>query len=250
MSFGRAERHCQGDQVMAAVIFDTETTGKNDPKLVEAAGIVLDGDGVEIDLRAVARYCERYNPGKPIEPGALATHHILDEDVASCPPAESFNIHDWFASPDDFVYLIGHNVDYDWDVIGKPDCRRIDTLALYRRFFPELDSHSLGAVVYFILPHEQARRLLKDKAHGGAADCEATRHILLKCLAGVKKMGFPLTWEGLWQCSEECRIPTHFPFGKHRGVPLSELPRDYVDWCLRNLSDIDPYLRDALNRLI
>ncbi len=36
------------------------------------------------------------------------------------------------------------------------------------------------------------------------------------------------------------------PFGKHRGVPIKDLPKDYVRWALGNLADLDEYLRRAL----
>ena len=35
------------------------------------------------------------------------------------------------------------------------------------------------------------------------------------------------------------------PFGKHKGVPISEVPKDYKQWLLRQ-SDVDPYLVKAL----
>src|SRR6218665_2225992 len=55
--------------------------------------------------------CEHPNhPKKPIELGALATHHILDEELADCPPASGFSL------PPGTEYLIGHDVDYDWQV--------------------------------------------------------------------------------------------------------------------------------------
>ena len=45
------------------LIFDTETTGKNDPILIEAAWIeVLDIPSFQLG----ASFCERFNPGKPI----------------------------------------------------------------------------------------------------------------------------------------------------------------------------------------
>lgn len=231
---------------MGAVIFDTETTGTAQPKLIEAAGIIFDHGTEALDLRPTARFHETFNPGEPSSFGALATHHILDEELVDRPPSETFDMGGWFVRPEDFQYLIGHNVDYDWQVIGKPDVKRICTLALFRRFWPQLDSHSLGAVAYFVLGGEQARMLLKGKAHGAPADCEVTRHILARCVKAVKASGFEATWEGLWQCSEWARVPTHFPFGKHKGEPIAELPIDYVQWCMKNLTDLDEYLLTAL----
>jgi exodeoxyribonuclease X len=37
------------------------------------------------------------------------------------------------------------------------------------------------------------------------------------------------------------------PFGKHRGVAMAEVPADYKRW-LRGQPDVDPYLRQALER--
>lgn len=68
-------------------------------------------------------FVQRYNLGKPITYGALATHHIMDEELVGCPPAASFNI---LGRVD---YIIGHNVDFDREVIGKPEVKLICTLA-------------------------------------------------------------------------------------------------------------------------
>ena len=91
-----------------AVIFDTETTGRKDPIIIEGAWLELKSvDPFKLGLS----FCQRYNPGKPIELGALATHHIYDEELIQCPPAKSFSL------PSDVEYIIGHNIDYDWNVI-------------------------------------------------------------------------------------------------------------------------------------
>lgn len=221
---------------MTALIFDTETTGGNEPALIEAGGLIFTSEE-KVDLRPAVRFCQRYNPGVPSTLGALAVHHILDEELADCPPASSF------ALPDGLNYIIGHNIDYDCKVIGEPRIRRICTLALSRSFYPELESHTLGAMAYHFMGAE-ARPLLKD-AHNAASDCETTRHVLRHLLPGVVARGFLLTWEGLYACSELSRVPTVMSFGKHKGAPVSELPRDYVDWLLKQ-PDMDRYLRQAL----
>lgn len=70
---------------------------------------------------------QRYNPGKPITFGALATHHIMDEELVDCTPVASFTL------PGHMDYMIGHNVDFDWEVNGRPEVKRICTLALARK---------------------------------------------------------------------------------------------------------------------
>ena len=82
-----------------AIVFDTETTGKNEAKMIEAAWIQLDSINPFVTSD---EFNQRYNPGKPIELGALATHHILDEELIDCPSPESFEL------PQGLEYLIGH----------------------------------------------------------------------------------------------------------------------------------------------
>jgi exodeoxyribonuclease X len=90
---------------------------------------------------ATNSFVQRYNPGKPITLGALVTHHIMDEELVDCPLVASFT------PPGHVDYIIGHNVDFDWEVIGKPEVKRICTLALARKLWPELDSHNQIALV-------------------------------------------------------------------------------------------------------
>lgn len=216
---------------MTAIIFDTETTGVVDPVLIEAAYIVM---GEPRDPIGLTRFCQRYNPGKPISLGAMATHHIMDEDLTDMPPAAEFKL------PEGTQYLIGHNVDFDWKVIGEPPIKRICTLALARRMWPDLDSHTQSALLYH-LDRQGAREVLRG-AHSAATDVEICRTILVRALYAF---GRPETWEEAWEISEKARVPRVITFGKHKGTPIAELPGDYKAWLLRQ-PDIDPYLVKAL----
>ena len=62
--------------------------------------------------------------------------------------------------------------------------------------------------------------------------------------AYIVKLGLK-TWDELWQASEDARIPKIMPFGKHKGVPIGEVPRDYLGWLGRQ-QDVDPYLLKAI----
>jgi len=212
------------------IIFDTEATGIKEPVLIEAAWLELES----IEPFLVANpFVQRYNPGKPITLGALATHHIMDEELIDCPPASSFRL------PDDVGYIIGHNVDFDWEVIGKPEIKRICTLALARKLWPNLDSHTQSALLYY-LERDTAREQLRN-AHSALTDVGICAVILdhICQQLGVK------TAEDLYAESEKARIPTTMPFGKHKGMLLSDIPSDYKQWLLTQ-GDIDPNLRKAL----
>ena len=53
------------------------------------------------------------------------------------------------------------------------------------------------------------------------------------------------TIDDLYTESEKARIPSTMPFGKHKGILLTDLPSDYKQWLLSQ-GDIDTYLRKAL----
>ena len=224
---------------MAAVLFDTETTGIHEPGIVEAAYIVL---GDPQTLNPVRQFSARYNPGKPIELGAMATHHIFDEDVADCVPASEFSL------PHDTDYLIGHNVDFDWRVIGEPPVKRICTLALSRYLAPDVDAHTQSAMIYFYARDRAKARERLARAHSALGDVQNCRALLHYQLADLRDRGelqTDATWEDVWRISERARIPKVMPFGKHKGERIADIPDDYKSWLLRQ-PDVDPYLHQAL----
>lgn len=223
---------------MNACIFDSETTGLNDHQLVEAAYLQL---AAIPDLPVATEFLQRYKPGKPIELGALATSHILDEELVDCPDHTEFQL------PAEIEYLIGHNVDYDWGVIGRPDTKRICTAALSRRLWPDADTHTQSAMIYLHYRSE-APGLLRN-AHAALDDVKNCRLLLIKILEALAaELGRPVAdWEEPWTISEDARIPTVIGFGKHRGAKFAELPADYRRWLL-NQPDLDPFVRKALMR--
>ncbi len=213
-----------------AIIFDVEATDKNDAVIIEAAS--LDVTSLS-PFDAGNPWVQRYNPGKPISLGALATHHILDEELISCPPSTSFKL------PAGTKYLIGHNIDFDWVAIGSPEVKRICTLALARSLWPDLDSHTQSALLYYF-ERDTARDQLRN-AHSALADVWICSKIVSKILDKLH----PASLDAFWEMSEKARIPTIMPFGKHKGEAINLVPSDYKQWMLRQ-DNVSPYLRKAL----
>ena len=217
---------------MKALIFDTETTGISEPEIIEAAWLHVRSP---LDTEVLETFEQRFRPTKLIELGALATHHIMDEDLAGMPGSASF------ALPGDVTHLIGHNIDYDWQVAGSPKVRRICTLALSRSLFPSINSHTQSAMLYH-LERATARQNLIG-AHSALADVQNCRRVLgflVALLPGIQ------TWDDLWRASESARVPTVMSFGKHKGELIRNIPKDYKRWLLGQ-ADVDPYLRQALS---
>ncbi|ORJ61337.1 putative quorum-sensing-regulated virulence factor [Geothermobacter hydrogeniphilus] len=217
---------------MGTFIFDTETTNTTNPEVIEAAWVEI------LDLKALPvgrKFCERYRPEGRISLGAMATHHIMDEDLVYCEPSSTFKL------PAEVNYLIGHNIDFDWKVAGCPNVKRICTLALARDLYPEADSHTLSAMLY-LLDRPNARDKLRS-AHSALTDVLVCRDVLAAMLK--TRLAHISTFEELWQASEAAKIPKVMPFGKHKGKRIADVPADYRQWLLRQ-PEVDPYLVKAL----
>lgn len=218
-----------------AAVIDTETTGIDAPEVIEFAAAIVDAlPGPAFEMGDVSVL--RFRPSKPVSLGAMATHHILPEELAACPPTPTS-----FHLP---RYIIGHNVDYDWLAMGSPDdVKRICTVALARAAWPTLDSHSLGALTYHLHPHAEARDLLKN-AHSAATDIALCFRVFQEALRAIQAAEPLTSWNAIWRLSEAARVPKVMGFGKHQGKPVKDVPRDYVDWYRRQPSP-DPYLIKA-----
>lgn len=237
---------------MGAIILDTETTDVDAPDVIQLAcrslfETLYDSEPPKWSIAKSDAYVCSWKPRKAISLGAMATHHIIEEDVANCAEWPGF-----FPLPPDTEYLIGHNVDFDWQAIGSPAVKRICTLALARKLWPTIDSHSLGAMTYHLRPHAEARELVQ-RAHNPVVDTLLCYELLVAELAAMPLIA---TWDRLWAASEKARIPTHFTFGKYGpkngqpGIAIAEVIRmdpGYISWCLRDCDQCkDEYWQRAL----
>ena len=222
---------------MNALILDTETHDLNGYPIEIAYAPCSFEQGVLV-INQGEVFDEYFSCPEPIALGALATHHILETDIAEKPSFDTFKM------PQGVQYLIGHNIDYDIKAIQKcqPDftVKGICTLALCRMVWPELP-YTLSAMYYHVMDDlELARKHLRH-AHNAKADIYFTG-VILKTLVeqlGIKDMN------SLFIMSETARIPKYITFGKHKGTAIKDLDSGYVSWLLKQ-PDLDPYLRKAL----
>ena len=239
---------------MRARIIDTETTDAEDPRPIEIGeSEPFEDPGRRIfEDQSLTCKVSRWNPMKPINYGAMAVHHITDAMVADCPPWTDYKL-------TDCEYIIGHNIDFDWNAIGKPDVKRICTLALAQHLWPTADSHALGAMLY-MLDAEYAKEWVP-KAHSAGHDVVLCGRLLTFIMGTVGAVRIQ-TMEDLWQWSERARIPEFMSFGKYgpnedwaknNGGPMrcSEVRRrdnGYWNWLMNKCDQVrdNPYLKKAL----
>ncbi|ELA09231.1 exonuclease [Moraxella macacae 0408225] len=226
---------------MTAYIFDAEAHDLKNPCATEIAYIKVGFVETDLTYLESKAFEQRYNPQQKISYSSMAITRIFDEDVANMPP------HTDFALPNDCQYLIGHNIDFDCEVLANANCdlsqiKRICTLALARFCYPDLDGHTLGAVLCYLHPDIAKKNLAH--AHGAKYDIWFT-FLILKTMC--KKLNIDNIAK-LYEVAANARKPTHMTFGKYKGMAINELPSDYVDWLLKQ-NEIDPYLKLALENL-
>ncbi len=217
---------------MSALIIDTETNGAEVPEIIELA---------YMDLAKTLTYCSRFKPRVMSNFGALSIHHILPEELEDCPPSLEARL------PRGYDYIIGHNIDYDWTALGKPPFKRICTLAIARRLYPEVDSHRLGSMYYRLFGALPTTREVLKNAHSAAADAKMCGDLLDAMIRDRAPEQYHESVDSLWKFSEDCRLLPNITFGKHKGMALIDLPREYVQWCRRQ-PDMDPYFIKALDK--
>lgn len=235
---------------MTALIIDTETDQGKDPRPIQVA---------TIDLATGNEWMAYFNSGRPISPKTTAIHGIVDADVAGL---ERFNLAN-FTVPE---YLIGHNVSFDWRVIGRPETKLICTVQLARAAFPDWYSYKQSHCIEQLFAWQgraQQSVHFTSHAHDALGDVRMCREIYLACCERLSIEANDYT--AAHKVSEETKryrlknrkaiserykhAPiTIMPFGKHRGQLIANLPIAYVRWVLANASELRPNLAAALNQ--
>lgn len=238
-----------------AAIADVESTGK-DPKtceVIESAFLLLPETPLKFmkaDFADLVMRHEYHAHSQPMSLGALATHNITSDMLEGKAPYKPSEV----LPP--MHYIIGHNVDFDREALDAKGAASICTLALARKFFPDLDSHSQGAVLYHLARVTKrgeawARDLLRN-AHSADADVLNCARILKYIIFLINKEFQPvggLSWNDIHHVSQEARIPKVMPFGKFKGKPVAEVEPGWAEW-YSNCTDPlpDPYVLIALKK--
>ncbi len=209
------------------IYYDTETTGLSPERdrVVEIAAF---------DPVQGREFCEFVNPGFPIPPDASAIHGITDEQVASAGTWKEVGARfAEFCAGD--VVLVAHNNDsfdvhflraeYKRNGLEMPDWRFLDTLKWARRYRRDLPRHSLQFLrEIYGFPANKAHRALDDVI------------ILHKVFESLTD---DLPFETVVELMQTKEAPASagaadtMPWGKHRGVPLADIPASYVKWLLK-----------------
>ena len=220
---------------MRTIVIDTETAGL-DPKdgVVDLAIIEIDEN-----FEPIAEFESLIDPEGPISPSASGVHGIVAEDVADAPTLQQFfDTTGAGVYCEEALFVVGHNVRVDLGFLAehlRGEVVPVDTLRLARHLYPDAENHKLQTLRY-------AFGLEAGAAHRAYGDT-------LLCLNFLRKMAEETGYsvEQLANLSAKPIIVDKMPFGKHKGLPLDDLPRGYRNWLL-DKADIHDDLRFSLSR--
>ena len=219
---------------MRWLLVDTETTGISaDDKVCEMAYVEIDDA-----FNVIRSGNSLINPGIPINYAASAVNGITDVMVKDAPTLEDYMLSEGAPLRGE-VTLIAHNLDFDFrflkqytdDGVGK-----LCTLKCARVLYPDAANHKQGTLAAML-----GIQVAREKAHSADGDLD----VLLQLLQHLCRDADTDLY-GLLEVQRRPRPIKNMPFGKHRGVPLKDLPANYIFWLLNKAENLDADLRTAL----
>lgn len=215
------------------VFLDTETAGF-DPQdgVVEIALIEVDGN-----LDIIDTHHSLIDPEGPIRASASGVHGITYDMVAESPTLRQFfDMEGPGGLCDAELLVIGHNIQFDLRFLEgylRSDNASACTLRLARHLYPDVEDHKLQTLRYEF-------GLAAGDAHSALGDT-------ILCLNFFRMVAEQtgLSVSELVALSAKPIMVKTMPFGKHKGLPLQDLPRSYRSWLL-DKAEIDEDLRHSL----
>lgn len=221
---------------------DSETTGVGaDDKAVELGWIELDEN-----FNVLSEFETLLDPQRPVSSSASAVHGLVLSDLQNSPTIEEyFSVDDpacYGKKIEDPVVLIGHRISFDHRFVRPYITNVVQemcTLRWARRLYPDADNHQLQTLVYELnLPRASA-------AHRVMSDVWTAIHL---CKHICERTGMSL--RELAQASAAPMLVGKMPMGKHKGEPISEVPKSYLRWMFDNMDldfDLKFSVESALN---
>lgn len=223
---------------------DTETASINGP-VCELAVIDLNEN-----LDILSQYRSLIDPQVPIQPAAQVVHKISDQMVADAPTMSEMIQRDgnpFAVAEGDELVVIAHNAQFDCRMLVDvlpPVYTRICTLKMARKIWPNIEdaggNHKLECLAFMF-------GLESGNSHS-ALDDTMTVVSLLRHMAAVTAA--PSFLDLIQLGRRELTGEDKLGFGaKHRDDKIKDVPKSYISWMFKNVTDMDPDLRICLEQM-
>jgi exodeoxyribonuclease X len=217
---------------------DTETASLTGP-VCELAVVE-----VNENLDIISEFNILLDPITPITPAAQVVHKITDAMVADAPTMAEFIERDGNPFDVEDLWFIAHNAQFDARMLADilPEkYTRICTLKMARKIWPDIaeqgGNHQLPTMaLMFGLDAGDSHRALDDVK----TTIALVRHMAV--VTGASTLDELLDL-GRRELSPEDKLG----FGaKHKNDKIKDVPISYINWMLKNVTDLDPDIRVAI----
>lgn len=221
------------------IVIDCETTGlePESNSIVEFAAVSLDSESGIIQRT----FSSLVKPLHPISLPAMATHHITERMVEDAPSLTQVMLEASIAMGANIATVChaAHNAAFD-SAFLPAFSPWLCTWRLAQHLWPDAPGHSNGVLRYWLL---ELNEELKNNTcganpwpmqlppHRALPDAWITAHVLRRMLR-------ERPCAELMELSPKPILLKTVRFGKHRGTPWAEVPRDYLRWVAGQ--DFDP----------
>lgn len=200
-------------------IIDLETTGLDPTKdgIVEIASVDMKEDGPTFNPMQ-----ELIDPKIHIPAETSAIHHIIDEDVMGAATIDQ--VLSKYRGPEGTIH-VAHNADFERSFLtSMGPMKWLCTYKASHRVWPDFTSHSNQFLRYHL-----KLNVMRDVGmpHRALPDCIVTAE-LMKVLLQHATLEDMLRWTNLPVLKINCT------FGKHAGQKWSDVPKDYLQWIVKN----------------
>lgn len=168
------------------------------------------------------------NPNLPIKPEAQAVHHISERDIAGAPPVTTAFMKLTAGDP---LAFAAHNAKFEREFFAGGTTPWVCTYKAALRVYPDAPDHKNQTLRYWLKMDDNFRFFFSGFArpsHRAGPDAYVTAHLLAVMLndagADLREM---IRWT-----KKPGLLPGVINFGKHKGTPWSELPKDYLEWMI------------------
>lgn len=218
---------------MSILVIDTETTGmdENEDRIVEIAGVRIRNGEIVYARDSLV------NPGRPIPVQASAIHHLTDADVVDARSLDEALDYLGVASDD---VLVAHNSGFDSKFLPSlAQHKWVCTWKCANKLIPDAPAFGNQVLRYYLGLSVDVGNGRDGLPHSAGFDARVTAQLMLHLLALS-------SIEELIEISSDPVLLKKMPFGKHRGLPFPEVPKDYRVW-LRGRPDLDRDLKHTLD---
>lgn len=218
---------------MRILVADVETTGLEEPiNIVEVAWVEILKD---LSVVPGSEFSSVVHPQDHINCSAAGVHGIRDSFFEE---SNDFMFLQDIPWPEEEVLVIAHNSKFDVPILSK-HMNIVDemcTLVLSRRLLPNAPDHKLSTLAcYCDFPNRLSHRAGED---------------VKDCLDLLRYMAEGTGWDfdrllKFYKTPQQVKV---MPWGKHKGLPIEEVPKSYLAWASEQ--DLDPDMRYTIDLML